>query len=118
MIENFLKELERVLTEDGTDVINAFVDSFEYLQAALEDPGRAKEYLMSTFLSMAKGIALVGFAVLDLVISMLFNIIIWVLELFQIMLNQNLNIPFLSFLYRGITKGRELTALSLFSLKP
>ncbi len=116
LTDSFVVELEKVLTEDSSVILNSFIDSFEYLFAALKDPHNVKDYLVSALLSLAKAIALVGFNILDFVIIMLFDLIILAIELFQLVINKNLNIPFISGLYTFITAGRDLTPLSLMSL--
>ncbi|MEZ5535325.1 MAG: hypothetical protein R3F02_06835 [Thiolinea sp.] len=116
LLTTFIDLIKEHIENDLPVVIDAFLDSLALFQTAMEQPSRAKELILSGVLSMLKSLLVVGFSAIDIVITMIFEFVLAAIELIQTGLNEPLNIPFLSGLYASITRGRDLTALSLFSL--
>lgn len=116
LLTAFADLLKDHIENDLPIVIDGFFDSMALFQAALDQPDRAKELVLSAVLSLSKSLLVTGLSIVDTAISMLFEIAIVAIELLQAALNAPLEIPILSGLYSALTEGRDLTGLSLFAL--
>ena len=112
----FTDRIKHFVDQDLTTVIDAFLDGAALFQAALDQPARAQQLVLSAVLSLVKGLLVTGLGVIDVVISTVFEFVLAAIDLLQVALNATLDIPVLSALYRTITGGRELSAISLLAL--
>ena len=116
LLTSFVDLIKEYIEDDLPIVIDSFLDSIALFQAAMQEPDRAQELVLSAVLSIVKSLAVAGLGAIDVFITMLFELFLTALELLQIALNEVIEIPVLSALYRGITQGHDLTAISLCSL--
>ena len=112
VIEPLIEKLEAFVESDFGIVLDAFGDSIALFRAALANPSRAPELVLSGVLSLAKGLAVTGISLIEAIADLLFDAFIAALELLKTALNTRLEIPFLTAFYESMT-GRELSAISL-----
>ena len=116
LLIKFSALMKEFVEDDLPVIIDAFLDGMAFFQAALQQPDRAKELVMSAILSIVKSMTVAGLSLIDIVITTVIEFVIQAMELFQKLINAKMDIPILSALYGKMTHGSDLTVLSLFSL--
>lgn len=108
-------ELEKLLVQYGSEIINAFIDGIEMLISAVTAGKEAVKYIIGGLLSIVKALSKAGFAIVRVLTTVLIKCFKAVITLFQQACNAKIDIPFLSDLYKTGT-GSDLTLLSITSL--
>jgi hypothetical protein len=115
-VGDFLGVLERELGPNGEKLLDDFTKSFDYIERFFSGSGSTPELLLGAVLEFAKAMALTALKVTSAIIDAVMDLVEEILESLKEAVNAAWEIPFLSDLYHSITKGRDLTVLSLTAL--
>ncbi len=95
---------------------DAFTNAVAYFEAAAKNQDQLLENTLAGILSIAEGIALFILEGVNTLIDTILDAIIGLIDTIQQLMNTSWDIPFVSDLYRYITKGATLTTTDVIAL--
>ncbi|MFK7809919.1 MAG: hypothetical protein AB8F74_19095 [Saprospiraceae bacterium] len=105
------------IADDGVDaVVDSFNSIFNRLKTAINDPGRAPQLILAMFVDIAEVFLRTGLSIVSNIADAVLSLFRILLKVIKIVIDTEINIPFVTELYEFITGGQALTIKSMFSL--
>ncbi len=112
----FAAIIEEKIGRDGDKIKAAFGDAFENILRVFTDTNCAPQHIIGALLELARAVGQLGLEIISSVLDVLLDMVTALILQLKSVMNTELNIPFLSAFYEGLTDGRKMTLASISAL--